>query len=116
MRRGIQHAFQQSAQPSCDLVPNHLYEEGRSEMHSPSSPSSASTGNDPKSNEILTIQEVAKELRCSKAHVHNIINGKVKNTPRLPAIPLGRLKVIRRPTLELWKRCCESGIEIGGML
>ena len=36
--------------------------------------------------EILTITEVAIMLRCSKAHVCNVINGKVKGVTRLPAI------------------------------
>ena len=85
-------------------------------MHSLSFPSAVQTCDDPNSEEILTLQEVAKELRCSKAHVSNIVNGNVKNTPPLPAIPLGRRKLIRRSTFERWKRACELGIEIGGVL
>ena len=46
--------------------------------------------------EILTISEVAKELRCSKAHVANALLGKIKGLPRLTHMPLGRRKVIRR--------------------
>lgn len=85
-------------------------------MKSPIQIAAAHPDSDQKSDEILTIQEVAKELRCSKAHIHNIIKGKVRNTPRLPSIPLGRLKVIRRSTFEMWKRACELGTEIGEML
>jgi excisionase family DNA binding protein len=66
--------------------------------------------------EILTIPEVAQTLRCSKAHVCNVVNGKVKNTPRLPAIRLGRRILIRRETLELWKRASEQGTEIDAMM
>jgi hypothetical protein len=59
---------------------------------------------------ILTIAEVALELRCSKAHVYNVINGKVDCVPPLPAIHMGRRKLVRRSSLELWKRNSESAI------
>ena len=52
--------------------------------------------------EILTVSEVALQLRCSKAHVCNAINGKVKGVTPLPAISLGRRKLIRRGTLAAW--------------
>src|SRR5262249_8611522 len=54
--------------------------------------------------EILTVRDVALELRCSVAHVYNVINGKVKNVSRLPSIPMGRRKLIQRDTLEQWKK------------
>ena len=47
-------------------------------------PSTMLRGNSPK-DEILTVREVADELRCSKAHVHNAINGKVSGGSPLPA-------------------------------
>jgi excisionase family DNA binding protein len=50
----------------------------------------------------LTVQEAAAELRCSKAHVHNLINGRVRGVPPLPAVRLGRRKVVRRATLVAW--------------
>ncbi len=59
--------------------------------------------------EVLTVREVALELRCSLAHVYNVINGKVKNVPRLPAIAVGRRKLIQRDTLEDWKKSNERG-------
>jgi hypothetical protein len=58
---------------------------------------------------ILTVAEVATELKCSKAHVHNLINGKVAGTSQLPAICLGRRRVVRRSTFERWKRINERG-------
>jgi len=64
----------------------------------------------------LTVHEVAGDLRCSKAHVCNLINGKVKNTPRLPAIRLGRRILVQRATLELWKKASEQGTEIDAMM
>jgi predicted DNA-binding transcriptional regulator AlpA len=57
--------------------------------------------------QILTIPEVAAELRCSKAHVYNVINGKVSGVSSLPAITLGRRKLVRRGTLDRWKRANE---------
>jgi excisionase family DNA binding protein len=58
-------------------------------------------------NQILTITEVAKELRCSKAHVYHAINGKVPGVSALPAISMGRRRLVRRSTLEQWKRSNE---------
>ena len=61
-------------------------------------------------NKILTIPEVATELRCSKAHVYNAINGKLAGVSRLPAIHMGRRKLVLRSSLELWKRVNEIGM------
>ena len=65
--------------------------------------------------EVLTVRDVALELRCSVAHVYNVINGKVKNVSRLPTIAIGRRKLIQRHTLEEWKRSNEHG-DIDGMI
>jgi excisionase family DNA binding protein len=55
------------------------------------------------SNDVLTVAEVADELRCSKAHVFNLINGKVRGVRRpLPALRLGRRRVVRRAGLDEW--------------
>ena len=59
--------------------------------------------------EILTLVEVAKTLRVSKTHVCNLINGTVASLPRLPAIVMGRRKLVRRRTLEEWIRAVEGG-------
>jgi excisionase family DNA binding protein len=59
--------------------------------------------------EVLTVRDVAKELRCSVAHVYNVIDGKVKNVSRLPAIPMGRRKLVQRQSLEAWKETNERG-------
>jgi hypothetical protein len=52
--------------------------------------------------EILTICEVAGALRCSKAHVHNLIGGRVRGLPPLPAIHLGRRSLVRKESLVEW--------------
>jgi predicted DNA-binding transcriptional regulator AlpA len=60
-------------------------------------------------NEILTAKEVARELRCSKAQIYRLMNGDVKERTVLPHIALGRKKVVRRSSLEAWKRLNEIG-------
>jgi hypothetical protein len=51
---------------------------------------------------VLTVIEVASELRCSKAHVFNLISGKVRGARPLPSIWLGRRRVVRRRSLDEW--------------
>lgn len=53
--------------------------------------------------EILPAVEVAKELRCSKARIYKVILGQVDGVSALPIIKLGQ-KVIRRTSLDAWKR------------
>lgn len=52
--------------------------------------------------DILTLLEAAKLLRCSKAHICNLVNGRIPGVPPLPAVPLGRRKLIRRSSLYAW--------------
>ncbi len=66
-----------------------------------------------RADEVLSPVEVAQELRCSKAHVYKLIHGKVEGVSSLPAINLGRRKVVRRSSLEFWKRINESGGTLG---
>ena len=51
---------------------------------------------------ILTLKEVSKELRCSKAHLSHIINGKVAGLPTLPVARIGRRVIIRREVFLRW--------------
>ena len=60
--------------------------------------------------EILTVKQVAAELHCSKAHVCNTIKGKVKGVSPLPAISMGRRKLVRRVSLEQWVQANEKGL------
>jgi excisionase family DNA binding protein len=57
---------------------------------------------------VLTVHEVAHELKCSKAHVYNLINNRVAGVKPLPTISLGRKKLIRRSSFEAWKRANEA--------
>lgn len=58
---------------------------------------------------ILTLKEVSKELRCSKAHLSHIINGKVAGLPPLPVARIGRRVIIRREALLNWLWIVEGG-------
>lgn len=61
---------------------------------------------------VLTVAEAARELRCSKAHVHNIINGRVPDLPPLPVLRIGRRVLIRHDGLKTWMLSVEArGIE-----
>jgi hypothetical protein len=66
--------------------------------------------------ELLTLREVAAALRCSKAYVCKIVNGQVAGTAQLPAIPMGRRKLVRRATLILWTEQNERGVSMASSL
>ena len=61
-------------------------------------------GND----EILTVDAVASELHCSRAHVCKAVRGLVSGVPPLPSIRMGRRVLIRRTSLEQWKNDAED--------
>jgi len=65
--------------------------------------------------DILTVAEVAAELRRSKAHVYKAIVGKVEGVSPRPAIFMGRRKLVRRAALEQWKTTNESSVGNGKM-
>lgn len=54
--------------------------------------------------DVMTVPEVAGELRVSKAFVYKVIRGEVSGVAALPAIMMGRRRLIRRSSLEQWKR------------
>lgn len=57
---------------------------------------------------LLTMAEVAALLRCSKAHVSNIVSGKVNGVPALPSVQLGRRILVRREAMLTWLRSLEA--------
>jgi len=66
--------------------------------------SDSNTVSSPQPPSVLTIEEVAHELKCSKAHVCNLLNGRVRGATPLPCICLGRRKLVRKSSLEHWLR------------
>lgn len=57
---------------------------------------------------VLNLAEAAALVRCSRAHLSNVINGKVRGIPRLPAVRIGRRVLFRRESLEVWLQQVES--------
>ena len=51
---------------------------------------------------LLTLKAVAELLHCSKAHVSNVIAGRISGCPPIPAVRLGRRKLVRRESLIIW--------------
>ena len=51
---------------------------------------------------LLTLAAVADLLHCSKAHISNVIAGRVPGCPPIPAVSLGRRKLVRRESLANW--------------
>jgi hypothetical protein len=52
--------------------------------------------------DLLTLADAAELLHCSKAHICKAVSGRVPGCPPIPAVSLGRRKLIRRETLRLW--------------
>jgi len=52
--------------------------------------------------EVLTLRQTAEYLRISKAHLSNVINGKVPNVPALTCARVGRRILIKRRWADAW--------------
>jgi excisionase family DNA binding protein len=57
---------------------------------------------------ILNLGEAAALVRCSRAHLCNLANGKVKGLPQLPSVRIGRRVLFRREALERWLQQVEA--------
>lgn len=57
---------------------------------------------------VLNLAEAAALVRCSRAHLSNIVNGKVHGIPRLLTVRIGRRVLFRRESLERWLQEVES--------
>jgi excisionase family DNA binding protein len=60
--------------------------------------------------DLLTLAEVARLLHCSKAHVCKAVAGRVRGCPAIPAVSLGRRKLVRRESLAAWIERNEQGV------
>ena len=56
----------------------------------------------------LDMKAVAQRIGCSKGHVSKLINGRVKGTPTLPCVRLGRRTYVIDTTLEKYLKDCEA--------
>lgn len=52
--------------------------------------------------EVLTLKQAADYLRISKAHISNILNGKVRGVPPLRHARAGRRILIKRAWADEW--------------
>src|SRR4051794_24636853 len=90
-------------------------ERGAVRQNPPLSPGYAESGPGFAQAEIMTAAEVAAYLHCSKPHVYNASGGRIETPPPLPALTLGRRKLVRRATLEAWIEANEKGLASGIM-
>lgn len=58
--------------------------------------------------QLYTFREAAELLKCSKAHLSHIINGKVYGLPPLPVVRIGRRILVRQDALQRWIECLEE--------
>ena len=61
---------------------------------------------------LLTLTAVAKLLHCSKAHISNVIAGRVAGCPPIPAVCLGRRKLVHAEILAAWIDRNEQAAEL----
>jgi excisionase family DNA binding protein len=59
--------------------------------------------------DLLTVKEVAQLLHCSKAHVGNVLAGRVRGCAPIPSVRLGRRTLVRRQALQAWISANENG-------
>jgi hypothetical protein len=59
------------------------------------------------SDEIVSAFDIARELRCSKAHVYSVFLGRVARVTSLPVTIMGPRRLVRRSLFELWTRSNE---------
>jgi hypothetical protein len=57
---------------------------------------------------ILTLHEVARRLRCSKAHAAKLVKGQVRGVPALAHLSMGRRVVVREEWLDEWMNECRT--------
>jgi excisionase family DNA binding protein len=59
--------------------------------------------------QVLTLKQAAEELRISKAHLCNVLNGKVPGVPRLRHAQIGRRILIKQEWLDEWLELAGQG-------
>lgn len=52
--------------------------------------------------DLLTVKKVSALLQCSKAHVCNLVAGRVRGCTPIPSVRLGRRTLVRRESLLSW--------------
>ena len=67
--------------------------------HLASLPKASGTNNQ---SHVFTLKQAAEYLRISKAHLSNVINGRVTGVPPLRHAPVGRRILIKREWADEW--------------
>ena len=57
---------------------------------------------------LLTLEEVADELRLSKATVNRLVHGQITDAPELRTVKLGRRYLVRRESLLRFMEAAEA--------
>jgi hypothetical protein len=57
---------------------------------------------------VLNLAEAAVLVTCSRAHLCNIVHGKIPGIPLLPTVRIGRRVLFRRESLEHWLEAVEA--------
>ncbi len=57
---------------------------------------------------VLNLAEAAAFVRCSRAHLCNVIHHKIPGVPHLPSVRIGRRVLFRRESLEQWLEQVEA--------
>ena len=65
---------------------------------------------DPAISPVLNLAEAANLVRCSRAHLCNVIHHKVPGVPHLPSVRIGRRVLFRRESLEQWLEEVEASV------
>jgi excisionase family DNA binding protein len=58
---------------------------------------------------VMTLKQAAAYLRVSKAHLSNVINGKVPGVPPVRCFRMGRRILIKREWLDAWMESADLG-------
>ncbi len=58
---------------------------------------------------VMTLTQAAAYLRVSKAHLSNVINGKVPGVPPVRSFRMGRRILIKREWVDEWMEAADLG-------
>ena len=58
---------------------------------------------------VMTLTQAAAYLRVSKAHLSNVINGKVPGVPPVRSFRMGRRILIKREWVDEWMEAAHLG-------
>jgi excisionase family DNA binding protein len=60
---------------------------------------------------VLTLEQAARLMQCSKAHLLNVLHGRVSNVPPIPCVRIGRRILLRPEAVQRWLLAVEAPLE-----